>query len=101
VNVWEANGRRFEVVMASDVVRDGMALELTDLDEARGPGPALEIVRSDVDGAFAFSAHRAVDVPIEVLSRFVDTAMRNLPPSSQAAVRRFTPSGDSRSLCPK
>lgn len=81
VNVWEGNGRRFEVVMASDVVRDGMPLELTDLDEARGPGPALEIFRSDVDGSFIFSAVRAVNVPIEILSRFVDTALRSLPPS--------------------
>ena len=78
----EAEGRRFEVVMASDVVRDGMALELTDLGEEPGSGPALEIFRSDVDNTFTFSAHRAVAVPLEILSRFVDTAMRKLPPSA-------------------
>ncbi len=67
--------------MASDVERDGMALELTDLDQARGPGPALEIFWSDVDRMFTFSAHRAIDIPMEVLSRFIETATRDLPPS--------------------
>jgi hypothetical protein len=81
VDVWEANGRRFEIVRASDVIRDGMTLELTDLDEDHAPGPALEIFRSDVDGSFTFSAHRAVDIPIEIVSRFVDAAMRSLPPT--------------------
>lgn len=82
MSAWEADGRRFEVLMASDVQRDGMALELTDLDQERGPGPALEIFWSDVDSKLTFSAHRAIDVPLGILSRFVDEAVRSLPPSS-------------------
>jgi hypothetical protein len=31
VEVWEHEGRHFEVVMASDVINDGMGVELTDL----------------------------------------------------------------------
>lgn len=79
---WEAEGRRFEVVMASDVIRDGMALELTDLGQARGPGPALEIFYSDADHTLTFSAHHPVDIPMEILTRFVETSIRRLPPTS-------------------
>lgn len=84
MDAWEANGRRFEVIMASDVQRDGMALELTDLDEPPGPGPALEIFFSDVDRTMTFTAHQAVDMPLEILTRFVDVAVRRLPPSDPA-----------------
>ena len=82
MSAWEADGRRFEVLMASNVDRDGMALELTDLDQERGPGHALEIFWSDAESTFTFFAHRAIDVPLDILSRFVDTAVRSLPPSS-------------------
>ncbi|USQ80032.1 hypothetical protein NF556_21005 [Ornithinimicrobium faecis] len=82
MNKWEADGRRFEVLMASDIVRDGMALELSDLDSERGSGPALEIFWSDADKTFTFFAHRAINIPLEILSRFVDEAVRSLPPSS-------------------
>jgi hypothetical protein len=81
VNAWESDGRRFEVLMASDVVRDGMTLELTDLDQARGPGPSLEVFYSDEDGTMTFSALRPIDVPMEILTRFVEVARSNLPPS--------------------
>ena len=33
------------------------------------------------DHTFTFYAHRAIYVPLEILSRFVDRATRNLPPS--------------------
>ena len=79
VNAWESEGRHFEVLMASDVVRDGMGLELTDLGQTSGP--ALEIFCSDEDGSMTFSALRAVDVPLEILTRFVEEARAKLPPS--------------------
>jgi hypothetical protein len=85
MNAWDVNGRRYEVVMASDVARDGMALELTDLDAVPGPGPALQIFWSDVDRSMTFTAHHPVDMPLEVLSRFVDTATRSLPPNGAAS----------------
>lgn len=67
--------------MASDVTRDGMSLGLTDLDQAPGPGPALEIFYSDANGSMTFSALRPLDLPLEVLTRFVETARSRLPPS--------------------
>lgn len=80
VNAWEWEGRLFEVAMASDCIRDGMALELTDLGDTAGSGPVIEIFWSDVNQSMTFSAHRAVDIPLEVLTKFVDAAKRDLPP---------------------
>ena len=34
VDVWEHEGRNFEVVVGPDVINDGMGLELTDLGSA-------------------------------------------------------------------
>jgi hypothetical protein len=31
-----------------------------------------------------FTAHQAVDMPLEILTRFVDVAVRRLPPSDPA-----------------
>ena len=66
VNVWEAEEHRCEVVMASDVVRDGMAFELTYPDEARGPGPSARDLPADVDHTSTISALGAVDVAIKL-----------------------------------
>jgi RNA polymerase subunit RPABC4/transcription elongation factor Spt4 len=79
VDLWEAAGSRFEVVLASDVERDGMALELTRLDES-GSGPALEAFYSDADGSMTFLAHRPTEVPLEVVERFIQRARAVLPP---------------------
>lgn len=67
--------------MASDVIRDGLALELTDLDQDPGPGPASEIFWSDIDNEFTFSAHRPVPVPMDLLLKFVEEARKRLPSS--------------------
>ncbi len=66
--------------MASDVIRDGMALELTDLDQPSGQGPSLEVFYSDAHGTFTFSALRAADLPLDLLTRFIDTARQSLAP---------------------
>lgn len=66
--------------MASDVIRDGMALELTDLDQPCGQGPSLEVFYSDAHGTFTFSSLGAVDLPLDLLTRFIDTARQSLAP---------------------
>jgi hypothetical protein len=81
MDLWEQDGRRFEVMMASDVIRDGMSLELTDLDDERGPGPHLEVFYSDADHTMLFSAMRPITVPLETVARFIESARRSLPPS--------------------
>ena len=71
MGAWEFDGRQFEVVMASDLDRDGMALELTDLADTPGVGPVL---------GFDFTVHRATALPFSVIERFVQEARRRLPP---------------------
>ncbi|GAA5119958.1 hypothetical protein GCM10023339_34610 [Alloalcanivorax gelatiniphagus] len=83
VDVWEHEGRRFEVVMASDVINDGMGLELTDLDSSEG-GPALEAFWHDDGGGFDFIAHHTGTLPFAVVERFVTAARTRLPSSEQS-----------------
>lgn len=82
MDAWLSGGRRFEVVMASDVARDGVGLELTDLDEPSGPGPVLEVFWSDKDATMTFTADRSVTLPFDIVSRFLVTAERALPPAT-------------------
>jgi hypothetical protein len=81
VDVWEHEGRNFEVVMLSDVTRDGVGLELTDLSSSES-GPALEAFWHDDGSGFDFIAYRAGTVPFAVVERFVDAARKSLPPAS-------------------
>lgn len=81
-DAWEHEGRRIMVMMASDVIRDGMALELVDLD-----GPDHETVPEafwqDQGGGFDFIAHIGCVLPFAIVERFVAVARRSLPPSEQ------------------
>ena len=91
MDVWEHEGRRFEVVLASDVQRDGMGLELRDLDldePVRLP-PELD---SDIDvlieafwhdgiNDFEFIIHSPGRLPLAVVERFVASAKKRLPPT--------------------
>jgi hypothetical protein len=83
VDVWEHEGRRFEVVMASDVIRDGMALELTDLGSSEA-GPVLEAFWHDDGTGFDFIVHGPTGLPFAVVERFVGAARRRLPPADRA-----------------
>ena len=68
--------------MASDVINDGMGLELTDLDSP-GSGPVLEAFWHDDGSGFDFMCHAAVTLPFAVVERFVDAARKGLPPTEQ------------------
>ena len=69
---------RYYTVMASDVHRHGMYLELW----ARTTETmALSAFYSDADGSIEFEQYHT-DVPPEVESWFQDEAWRRLPPSS-------------------
>ena len=79
MDVWEHKGRPYEVVMASDLARDGMALELTDLGSPAS-APVLEAFWHDDGNGFEFIAHGAAALPFEVVERFVAAARDRLPP---------------------
>lgn len=83
VDVWEHEGRNFEVVMASDMTRDGMGLELTELGSSE-TGPVLEVIWHDDGGGFEFIAHHAVSLPLAVVERFVNHARSSLPPTDES-----------------
>ena len=70
---------RYETVMASDVSRDGMYLELWERHKPCELAPCA--FYSDVDGSFEFERFRA-DVPPEVEAWFHREARRRLPPTS-------------------
>jgi hypothetical protein len=80
VDIWEHEGRNFEASMASDVIRDGMGLELTDLGSSES-GPVLEAFWRDDGSGFDFIAHHAGRLPFAVVERFVAAARKNLPPT--------------------
>ena len=83
VDVWEDAGRTFEVVMAWDVVNDGMALELTDLDSPES-GPAIEAFdTTTAPGLTPRSITRAL-CRSTVVERFVAADGKNLPPTHQS-----------------
>lgn len=65
--------------MTSDVTRDGMGLELTDLG-SRDSGPALEAFWHDDGSGFDFVAYHAATLPFAVVERFVAVARKRLPP---------------------
>lgn len=66
--------------MASDLDRDGMALELTDLADAPGVGPVLQAFWHDSGPEFDFIVHRSTVLPLSLIERFVNEARRRLPP---------------------
>jgi hypothetical protein len=68
---------RYETVMASDVARDGMYLELWERHPSREL--VLCVFYSDIDGSFEFERYRA-DIPPEVEAWFHQEAKRRLPP---------------------
>jgi hypothetical protein len=78
MDVWEWQGRLFEVVMASDSGRDGMGLELTEL-AAGTSAPVLEAFWHDASGRFDVNIYGSASLPFEVLERFATEARRVLP----------------------
>ena len=79
MDVWEHEGRNFEVVLASDVTRDGMGLKLTDLGSSES-GPAIEAFWHDDGSEFDLIAHQTGALPFAAVERFVEAARKRLPP---------------------
>ena len=79
MDLLESHGRKFEMIMASDLLRDGMALELTELTSSR-PGPVIEAFWHDNGTGFDFIVHHAGhDLPFDVVEQFVAVARKRLP----------------------
>ena len=83
METWELDGREFKVVRASDVIRDGMGLELTDPGSS-GSDPVLQAFWHDDGGGFDLIIHKAGTLRFSVVERFVATARKVLPPTSES-----------------
>jgi hypothetical protein len=74
-------GRRYFTVVASDVINDGLALELYEGDPSQSVtegGPLLDAFRSDGEGGrLTFSAYRE-DLPVALIEAFLDMARQEL-----------------------
>jgi hypothetical protein len=75
----ELEGRAYELVFGSDVQRDGVYLELSDISR-RDPVVVLDAFHWDADGRITLSAYRE-DLPLVLVEWFVAEARRRLPPS--------------------
>ncbi len=76
----ERDGKRYEIIKTSDIVRDGMWLELSLGTDA--PKKDMLIFYSDVDGTFSFSAD-CRDIPLDIVEQFIAMAHELLPPVQQ------------------
>jgi hypothetical protein len=75
----EFNRKRYEVILGSDVINDGVFLELNDTSQEKSE-TVLFVFRSDDDGRYSFSAYRD-GVPLGLVEEFIREARRRLPPS--------------------
>jgi len=82
---FEADGRFSKITRASDVVRDGMGLELEDVASAPGEGPLAEAFWHDPDGRFTFTVYSKDPLPFALIKWFVAKARQLLPPAAEAA----------------
>jgi hypothetical protein len=74
----EVGGKKYSLTVASDVIRDGMALELDDVTEG-SPRLVLFAFYSDSDGAMTFASF-GEELPLELVDWFIFEARRALPP---------------------
>ena len=76
----KAENTNYAYVMGSDLVRDGMYLELDVADASIEKGsPLAEVFYSDVDGSMTFTSW-APDLPLEVVEWLIQEARTRLPP---------------------
>ena len=75
----EFDGRPYELVYGSDIQRDGVYLELSDVSRD-DPVVIVDAFRWDPDGRITFSAYRE-DVPFEIVEWFTAEVRRRLAPA--------------------
>lgn len=76
----EVNARRFQLIRGSDIHRDGMYLELLDVDAQT---TVAEVFYTDATGALTFSGYER-DIPLEVIEALIERGKQLLTPSTSA-----------------
>ncbi len=72
----------YEILLVSDVIRDGMYLEAS-IPRPGTRDQVLEIFYSDVDGSFTLSYCKD-DLPMELVEYMIASAKKVLPPSESS-----------------
>ena len=72
----EFEGRRYAVLLGSDVRNDGMYLEMSEVTNS-APDVVLLAFHSEADGRMTFSAYRE-DLPFSAVEWFLSEAKRRL-----------------------
>ena len=79
----ELDGHRYQTVLGSDVINDGMYLELRELAGGDDEEVLLCAYWSDTDGRFAFHCYRQ-ELPFVLVETFIQEARQRLPRSRPA-----------------
>src|ERR1700720_5327 len=87
--VIEHSGHRYQMIMGSDVKRDGMFLEL--VGDGRSSAPPLEMFYSDATGNFTLNTLQTASIPLEIVEHFIREAHRCLPSAKQDVSDVATP----------
>jgi hypothetical protein len=83
------DSRVYETVMGSDLINDGMFLELNDLTDG-GHETILYAFFSDIDSKFTFWAYKN-ELPFDLVETFVSEARKRLPPKSGVILNNSNP----------
>lgn len=76
---FEYKDKTYEVLLGSDVVRDGVFLELSEkLDDLHAEA-VMEIFFSDVNGDFICNVWKPIEIPFEKMELFIRAARERLP----------------------
>lgn len=76
----ESQGRRYEIMKGSDVQRDGVYVDLTDITDENDKEYIMEIFHSDENGLEIFSSEKT-EIPYEVLLKVIEISNQWLKPS--------------------
>jgi len=74
---FDHQGKHYHTILASDLKRDGMGLEL-----ACGSNTVAEVFHSDITGEFTISLFEP-SLPLEVVERLIIEARVALPPATE------------------
>ena len=75
---------RYNTLMASDLRRDGMGLELLSTVQGREARTVAEIFYSDAEHTWTLNTFDG-DVPLEIIEDLIAEARRRLPPQTQTS----------------
>jgi len=77
--ILQARGKQYEIIKGSDVLRDGVYVELSDITDKDNRKYLLEIFHSDANGTELFSSEK-MEIPYNILLETIKLAEKWLDP---------------------